>query len=239
MGEIEAAFGASPATTRRDLKTLESHGLAVRVYGGILHPSAVLGETTFETRDAERPDEKQAIARAAAALVPPNASLYVDGGTTCFDAGRLLMSRRDLVIYTNSIPLAALAAQGGPRVICIGGEVKAVSRALVGDLAGEWLGNLRFDMAFLGASGACAADGASATALDEATVKRHAITRSRHPVLLLDSSKWDAPREVRFAKWSDFRTVVTDRRLPSPARSAIRRGGADVIIADAKKGDRR
>jgi DeoR/GlpR family transcriptional regulator of sugar metabolism len=233
--EIEETFGASPATTRRDLKALEDRGLAVRVYGGILHPSAALGETTFEARDAVSQAEKEAIARAAAGLVPANATLYVDGGTTCLDAGRLLLSRRDIRIYTNSIPLAALATQGGPCVVAIGGEVKAVSRALVGDIALEWIGHLRFDMALMGASGACARDGASATALDEAAVKRRVMTRARHAVLLLDGSKWDVPREVRFAPWSAFRTVVSDARLPRAARAAIRRAGPQLIIAHGGK----
>lgn len=237
MREVEATFGASPATTRRDLKVLEDHGLAVRVYGGILHPSAALGEATFEARDAESQGEKEAIARAAAAMVPANATVYVDGGTTCLDAGRLLMSRRDIRIYTNSVPLAALATQGGPRVIAIGGEVKAVSRALVGDVALEWIGNLRFDMALMGASGACARDGASATALDEAAVKRRVMARTRHAVLLLDASKWDVPREVRFAPWGEFRTVVSDPRLPRAARAAIRRAGPRLVVAtNAKAG---
>jgi DeoR/GlpR family transcriptional regulator of sugar metabolism len=234
--EIEETFGASPATTRRDLKALEDRGLAVRVYGGVLHPSAVLGETTFEARDAVSPAQKEAIARGAADLVPAGATLYVDGGTTCLDAGRRLLSRRDIIIYTNSVPLASLATQGGPRVIAIGGEVKAVSRALVGDIALDWVGNLRFDMALMGASGACARDGVSATALDEAAVKRRVLARARHAVLLLDSSKWDLPREVRFAQWGAFRTVVSDAGLPRLARVAIRRAGPQLIITQDGEG---
>ncbi|MFZ9792439.1 MAG: hypothetical protein ACO3F3_08870, partial [Gemmataceae bacterium] len=48
---------------------------------------------------------------------------------------------------TNSIPLLQLGTQAKARVVGVGGEVRAVSLALVGGLAHEWLRSLRFDVA--------------------------------------------------------------------------------------------
>lgn len=221
---------------RRDLQLLEELGLVVRVHGGVLHPRSVLGEATFETRDTVAREQKKAIADAVADLVPANAVLFIDGGTTCLEAARRLVGRRDLTIYTNSLPVAALGAGTGARVACIGGEVKAVSRALVGALALEWLDNIRFDAGLFGASGLSDREGASTTAADEAAVKMKAIERTREPVLLADSTKWEVPCTVRFAPWSGFHTVVSDRGLPKAARARIAEAGPRVVVARREAG---
>ncbi len=50
--------------------------------------------------------EKQAIGRAAADLIPNNASLFINIGTTTEAVGEALLDHKDLMVITNNINVA-------------------------------------------------------------------------------------------------------------------------------------
>ena len=228
--ELGRELGVSRSTLRRDLLELEKQGRLVRVHGGVVHPQHLRGESTLRRRGGQNTAAKRRIAGAAAALVPANAAVFVDAGTTCFEAGRLLLGRADVTIFTHSLPLlvAAMEADAAARVTCLGGELRAVSGALVGGVTWGWLGRLRCDVALVGASGLDAGDGASTTEVHEAEVKAALLERARRRVLACDASKCGRPAAVAFAAWSGFDAWLVDRRPPAP----FRRVAPEIVVAD-------
>jgi DeoR/GlpR family transcriptional regulator of sugar metabolism len=106
-------------------------------------------------------------------------------------------------------------------IVCAGGEYRRVSDALVGGLAVNWLGKLRFDVTFVAASGVDA-DGCTSTEMTETIVKQEALVRSERRILLADSGKWNHPSMVRFDDWSHIDDWVSDAALPSDARRIMR-----------------
>ena len=214
--DLQRELGVSPATLRRDLSHLQRIGKLVRTHGGVLHASFRTGEPAFERKIRAAAAAKAKIAVAAARLVPPNATLFIDAGTSTLELGRILLGRDDLTLFTNSLPLLNEPRSGKAALVSIGGEMRDISRALVGSLAMDWLRHLRFDFAFVGASGLDPADGACTTELMEAAIKKEIISRSRRAVLLADASKWAQSAPIRFAAWRDFSDFVTDQR---PSRS--------------------
>jgi DeoR/GlpR family transcriptional regulator of sugar metabolism len=231
-GQLGRALGVSPATLRRDLAELEDARLLVRFHGGAAHPAYLRGEPSFDEKARTFTAEKRAIGERAVAFAPPGATVFLDAGTTCLEVGRALLPRRDLTLVANSIAFAQIAREAAARVICLGGEVRGVSGALVGSLALSWLSHLRADVAFIGASG-IDAEGASTTELSEAEVKQGLLARARRGVLCADASKWSAPSTVRFAAWSDLDAWITSADLPLAARTAVARAsrGTKITIA--------
>jgi DeoR/GlpR family transcriptional regulator of sugar metabolism len=148
-------------------------------------------------------------------------TVFVDAGTTCLEVGRALLDRPALRIFTNSVPLLGLAAEARATVSAVGGEVRPMSLALTGGLAQSWLENLRFDVAVVGASGLEGASGASTTEVAEAAVKAEALRRARRRILVAHAEKWGRPAALRFAPWSAFTDVVTDRALSRDERAAL------------------
>lgn len=215
MAQLQQKLRTSPATVRRDLAELEDNGEIVRVHGGVMHPSFFYGEPTFSQRRAEQPHAKETIATLAAALLPERASVFIDAGTTALEVGKQLIRREDLTIFTHSIPLAMLAPGGKSRVVCVGGEVRSPTLALVGGLCLDWLAELRFDFAFIGASGLGEKEGATTTELGEAGVKQAVIQRTKHPYLVCDYTKWNRPRSVVFAGWEKFAGWIVDAKPPA------------------------
>ena len=222
LPRLQREVGVSRSTLRRDLLELEHLGEVRRFRGTVMHAEFFKGEPTFERRRGRRVEEKRAIAAAAVELISQNAAVYVDAGTTCLEAGRLLLKRPDLRLFTHSIRLVADAAEGEAPIVCIGGEYRRVSDAVVGGLTTSWLAQLRFDVAIVAASGLDAA-GCSTTEMSETIVKQEVLRRSRRRILLADSSKWGSPSTVCFDDWSNIDEWVTDGELAPSARVAIPR----------------
>ncbi len=233
--DLERALQASPATVRRDLRALERQGRVIRVHGGVMHPSFLDGEASWDWRRRGAVQAKAAIALAATDLVQPGQAVFIDAGTTCLDVGRRLLTRQDLTLYTHSVPVLEAAHAAHARVIGIGGEYRQSAHALVGGLTMDWLRNLRFDIAFIGAAGLSDEDGASTTELREAALKREVIGRCPLAVLVADGSKWEHPTAIRYADWKEFKIWVTDARTPRAAVRRVSAQGVKVIVAVERK----
>lgn len=218
---------ASPATVRRDIDQLERLGKLVRTHGAVLHPDHAQGELAFARKARSAVVAKKAIAAKAVEFVSPGSVVFLDSGTSCLELGRLLLGL-DITIYTNSLALLAEPQVPRAQLNSVGGEVRTLSRALVGGLTMHWLRNLNFDVAFIGASGISATEGASTTELTEATIKRECAARSRRTVLLADATKWERPVAVKFADWSCFKDFVTDHALTRRELAILRRAGVTV-----------
>jgi DeoR family fructose operon transcriptional repressor len=228
--DLLSLIKASPATVRRDLAFLEKKGTLVRTHGGVVHADHIAGEPTYDQRLREAPSSKKAIAETAAAMVPQGATVFIDSGTTCLEVGRILLAREDLALFTNSSPLINIPFRRSARLVCLGGELREISRAMVGGFALDWLAKLRFDIAFIGASG-LASEGVSTTELSEAEIKRQAMVRAKQKVLLADGSKWEAPSAFLFSAWNSFDSWITDSAQAKRALQKLDKISTKVILA--------
>ncbi|HRE04014.1 MAG TPA: DeoR/GlpR family DNA-binding transcription regulator [Opitutaceae bacterium] len=231
--DLRDLLAVSAATVRRDLQTLERAGRVVRTHGGVLHPDFFTGELHFQDKARAAPAAKDAMGACASRLIPVHATVFVDSGTTTLAAGRRLLARNDLTVFTNSLPLLSEPRAGKARLIAIGGELREPSRAFVGGLAMEWLSHLRFDFAVLGASGLDPEDGASTTELTEAAVKKDCAARARRVILVCDATKWRHPASVRFASWDSIDDWVTNCPLTKPELQHLTKAGVTVHTVSA------
>ena len=228
VSELARQLGASGITVRRDLRLLEAAGKLVRAHGGALRPEFLQVEPGFDRKSVDAVETKMALAKVVARELPSRGQVFIDAGTTCLEVARQILDRRDLTVVTNSIPILQLGREARARVTGIGGDVRAVSLALVGGLALDWLRSLRFDVAVVAASGLHATEGASTTELSEAAVKQLACARAASSVLVSHAAKWNKPAAVAFAGWETFQVFVTDTRLTVPEKAVLRRAGVMV-----------
>ena len=101
--------GASEATIRRDIATLDQEKQLRRVRGGAeaLSPPQFVGLAgrPFSVNEMMRIEEKQAIAAAAVDLCTDGDAIIINGGTTTFQMVHPLAGRR-MQVFTNSFPIA-------------------------------------------------------------------------------------------------------------------------------------
>ena len=224
VAEIAQRFDISTATARRDAVLLTEAGKAARSHGGLL-PTKIFRDSPEHHAGAPRLMSATArIARRATDLLPHEGNIFVDAGQLCLEVGKLLTERPDLRIFTNSIPLIALAphSQSQATLTGIGGETQeGVTFALPAPLARAWVTQLRFDAAVIGAAGLDLANGAYAHDAGLAAIKTEVLHRAAVRVLVADAEQWNRPAAVRFAPWSAFTSFVTDLDLPREARVAL------------------
>jgi DeoR/GlpR family transcriptional regulator of sugar metabolism len=219
FAELQNLVRVSPATLRRDLSELEQSGDLIRVHGGVLDPLYARTEISFDERQQRLNAEKKSIATKVNELIPAGSSVFVDAGSTCLEAGKLLMRRADIRLITHSVALVAACSHAEASIICIGGELRKVSGALVGGAALNAFANLRFDFALIGATG-LNPEGCWTTEFTENEIKKSIIARAKSRIILADQSKWQAPGTVRFSRWDDINHWVVDR-LPTDAAQTI------------------
>jgi len=225
--QLQKLVDVSPATLRRDLVDLEKSGEILRVHGGVLDPSYVRSEVSFDERVLRHGKAKKRIASQAVALIPPESSVFVDAGSTCLEAGKMLLSRKDIRIITHSVALTALSLHGQAEFLCIGGDLRRVSGALVGGNALGALSMIRADFALMGTTG-LDMEGCSTTELSEAEIKKTILARCRRNILLSDSTKWNQPSVIQFAKWDTLHDWITDKSPSSTVRKMLKKLGVTV-----------
>jgi DeoR family fructose operon transcriptional repressor len=231
LEELSSALGVSPATVRRDLNAVSAAGRLRRVHGGVVAADQRLDEPQFDVKAGARAAQKERIAAAAVKLVGPGDTVYLDSGSTVLALARLLHGWGRLTVVTNSLPVATELVGRGPRLIVVGGELRATSRALVGSLTRHLLHELHVDRAFMGTYALSLDDGLTTTDPAEAYTKELVLTRAREVVLLADSSKLGSHSFVASGRLADVDVLVTDSGIDDRTARALGRHGVRVITA--------
>ncbi|MCC3766877.1 DeoR/GlpR family DNA-binding transcription regulator [Streptomyces sp. UNOC14_S4] len=225
-------FGVTAETVRRDLKALDRAGLVRRVHGGAIPAGRLDFEPGLAERETTAAAEKDAIARAALAELPPDGSVIIDAGTTAARLAALLPPDSTLTVVTHALPVAArLANHPGIALHLIGGRVRHRTRAAVDSWALRAYGEIHADVAFLATNGFSLDGGLTTPDLAEAAVKRAAAGAARRVVLLADSGKYGQRYFARFGDLSAVDLVITDTGLADDAARAIEAVGPAVVRA--------
>lgn len=229
VDELATRFDVSPQTIRKDLNELCDQRLLSRVHGGAVLASGV-ENIAYEARRIIAQAEKRAIGVAAARLIPNNASLFINIGTTTEEVARALTEHEDLLVITNNLNVATLLYRH-PRieVIVAGGPVRRMDGAVIGAAAVEFVRQFKVDYAVIGAS-AIDPDGAL---LDfdvrEVCVSRAIIENARRVLLVADKSKFARSAPVRIGDLAEIDTFVTDELTSMELRDLCRAQAVEVI----------
>jgi DeoR family fructose operon transcriptional repressor len=231
LDELSSALGVSPATVRRDLDELARSGQVRRVHGGVVALDERSSEPHFDAKAVVAVAEKERIAARAVELLAPDDVVYLDSGSTVLAAARLLRGWSRLTVVTNSLPAAAELAGQGPRLIVIGGELRATSQALVGPLTRLFLDRIHVDRALMGTFALSLEEGLTTTDPTEAYTKELVLARAREVILLADSRKVGTRSLVHAGRLNDVDVLVTDAGIDDRSVRSLERRGIRVIKA--------
>lgn len=234
VAELVDQLGVSDMTIRRDIAQLAADGRVARVHGGAVAVGARRSEEPgFVAKSALMGEDKGAIARAAAALVAPGASIGISAGTTTYELARAIRGIPDLTVVTNSVPVAQLlheARTPGQSVVLTGGT-RTPSDALVGPIANAALRLLHVDRLFLGVHGMHETAGLTSPNLLEAETNRVMIESAGRVCVLADHTKWGIVALGTIAPLSRADELITDAVLPDSARASLRQRVGELVVA--------
>ena len=221
VDELSSRYAVSVQTIRKDLNDLCDQRLLSRVHGGAILSSGV-ENVGYDARRLIAAEEKGAIGRAVADLIPDHASLFINIGTTTEAVAHALLRHAGLMVITNNINVAtALRPYPEMEVVIAGGVVRRSDGGIVGEAAVDFIRQFKVDFAVIGAS-AIDADG---SLLDfdyrEVRVAQAIISNARHVILASDASKFDRSAPVRIGHLEQVQTFVTDH-APAAVRQVCR-----------------
>ena len=234
VADLAAAYDVTTETVRRDLAVLDRAGMLRRVHGGAVPVRALhVVEKDVLERESTRADRKEAIARAATRFLPGSGgTLLLDAGTTTARVAALLPADRELTVVTNSVPIAArLASMPSVSLQLLGGRVRGLTQAAVGEQALRVLDTLRVDVAFIGTNGITARHGLSTPDSEEAAVKRAMVASAGCVVVVADSSKVGREDFVSFAPIGRVDLLITDSELSAEDTAQLTDFGVEVVVA--------
>ncbi|WP_179395340.1 DeoR/GlpR family DNA-binding transcription regulator [Lacticaseibacillus absianus] len=207
--DLMQALGASESTIRRDLAELEAAGQLRRIHGGAERLADNVVEASVQEKATQALLEKQQIAKAAAAMIRPHSTIFLDAGTTTAQMIPLLPAL-DVTVVTTGVDNASQLADFGVEALMPGGRIKAATKATVGANTVAALQAMHFDLAFIGTNGVHLKYGQTTPDAEEAQVKQAAIAQARDAVILADPSKFGQVSFAQFAKLS-VGTILTTR----------------------------
>lgn len=231
VDDLAEHFRVSTQTIRKDLNELCDRRYLMRTHGGA-KLSSTIENVGYDARRAIAREEKAAIGRAAAALIPDGASLFINIGTTTEAVAEALLQHSGLMVITNNITVANLMRPyPSLQVVIAGGVVRSSDGGIVGEAAVDFIRQFKVDYAIIGIS-AIDPDG---SLLDfdyrEVKVAQAIAENARHVVLVADATKFERTAPVRLGHLSRIDAFVTDHCPYETIRSVCRDNEVALIEA--------
>lgn len=214
-------FRVTPQTIRRDLNELASRNRVRRHHGGAGIDSSTVN-TAYQARKIMELDAKERIAAALVEMIPDNASLFINIGTTTETIARALLTKNNLRVVTNNLHVASiLSAREDFTIIIAGGEVRNRDGGIVGEATRDFINQFRMDFGIIGISG-IHSDG---SLLDfdyrEVRVAQAIISNSSQVLLAADHTKFGRNAMVRLGNITQANHVFTNQNPPEEIRHLL------------------
>jgi len=229
--DLCALTGASEATVRRDINTLDEKKLLRRVRGGAeaLTTTAFVGLAgrPFAVNETLNSAEKQAIAAAAVELCEDGEPIIINGGTTTFQMVHPLASRR-MQVFTNSFPIAEHLLKNTQNTVMLsGGIIYREQNIILSPFDNDVTRNFYAKRMFMGAQGI------GPLGLMEGDplliqAEQKLIGQAEELIVLVDSSKFDQRSSLVLCPLERIDTIITDDRIDD--RTAAMLESADVTL---------
>jgi DeoR family galactitol utilization operon repressor len=227
VAELSRRLGVSEVTIRTNLGQLEAKGLIVRHKRGGAVPAF---HQHILSRQKSMVEEKERIAKAAAALIEEGDHIMLVAGTTTALVARHLLGKRDIHIVTNStLLLSHVRINPSIRVTLIGGEFRPSMEGMVGPLAVTEIRQFHVKYAFIGTDGFSTAGGVTAHHIEEAEMVKAVAGQTDKLVLVADSTKYGKQGFALMFPLKRLDLLITDNGLPETARQELREAGLQLM----------
>ncbi|HDR1499613.1 TPA: DeoR/GlpR transcriptional regulator, partial [Pasteurella multocida] len=223
-------MGVSHMTIRRDIQKLEEKGKVVSVSGGVQLLERLISEPTRDDKSLLFHQQKSAIGLVAANLIPANATIYLDAGTTTLETAKQITDRDDLLVITNDFGIVDyLISNGRCDLIHTGGRVCKENRSSVGELSAQFLRNISIDIAFISTS-SWNLQGLTTPDENKLPVKRAIVQASRRNILVTDSSKYGKVATFLLYALDTLDQIICDKALLINAQEKIKEMDIELLL---------
>lgn len=209
LRDAAARLGVSEMTIRRDIG---SDGGALNCLGGYIIPTqdGANGDYVFDFEKDSHAGAKAQACAAAAALIEPYDTVFIDCGTTMPHLAHRIPQNQHITVVCYALNIAEILSQRGDvRLIVLGGLYHPEAASFSGDEGIDVLKRVNINKAFLSAGGVDEQHGVTCSHFHEVPIKQMAMQRAVEKHLVVDKSKYGKVRAARFAGMADFTSIVS------------------------------
>ena len=208
--ELCTVIYASPATIRRDLRELEEKAL-VRLHYGYIIPlteKAIVPPLAYREHLAKV--SKQAVARYAASLIPPNSSVLLDASSTTMYIADYLNPDHGIVVFTNCIKTAMKLCERDIRFYLIGGLVDTKNLITSGSWTIDDIRKISADYFFFSSMGLDRDGNISTQSESGVGTRKYMMEHSKQQYFLCTSEKVGSSYTFTLGNTKDVTSVIID-----------------------------
>ncbi|MCD7896843.1 MAG: DeoR/GlpR family DNA-binding transcription regulator [Planctomycetaceae bacterium] len=230
--DIMSMFNISRDTARRDIVKLVEEGVAVRTHGGITLPTLMTEIQSYRNRISQNIEVKRLIAQRAALYLADHKLGFLDVSTTVEELCEYIPDAMN--VFTHSINNAERLMDKACDVNLLGGRLNRKNRFFHGGVTLAQMDDVCFDIVVLGAA-AVHVDGLYYEESEDAEVKRKAVERASHVLLVVDDGKFLKTSRFRGAEFADIDVIVTNRMPPETVLGNIREAGCKLDVLEERR----
>ncbi len=226
--DLSEELKVSDDTVRRDLNELSEFGLVEKVHGGALPKSPI--PVNYDDRSDYSISEKKFIAKKAVGLIENGMTILLDGGTTNLELIRQLPTDINLLVFTNSLPIA-LELTKYSRIDCylLGGKVNNKAKLTLGHDVIAGLKNLRADLCVLGV---CSIDHQAGVTLrnkEECEVKQAFMESALKTIALSTSDKIGTAETFVLCKVEELSYLIVDSQFDNSNQADLLSNNVNIL----------
>ncbi|MEZ8140803.1 DeoR family transcriptional regulator [Enterovibrio norvegicus FF-33] len=204
-------LGVSAQTVRRDINQLCGENLLRRRHGGVESFERQLN-APYQQRALTKSEEKRAIARAVADIIPDGATIFISIGSTPAIVAEALTQKSELTVMTNNLNAAmTLSNEPSNRIIIPGGELRMPDRDILGDGVLDFFNSYRAEFGIFGVAGVTEDGGMLDFHASEVRVREAIRTHCKTSVLVMDSTKLTRTAPAVGGSIFDVDQIIMDR----------------------------
>nr|WP_295827930.1 DeoR/GlpR family DNA-binding transcription regulator [uncultured Azospirillum sp.] len=225
-------LGVSEMTVRRDIASCGGRFAYLGGYiAGGLESTGGMGYILDRERDAHI-EMKRAACEAAATLLKPGETVFIDCGTTTTHLASRIPADSQITVVCYAMNIAEIVCKKpGVRVVMLGGLYHASSASFSSPESLEMLRGIGINTAFISAGGVHESLGISCSNFHEVEIKQTAIANAVTKALVIDGSKFDQVKPAFFAKLSGFDVLCCDRSLDAVRAERLSAAGVRIVQA--------
>jgi len=185
---------------------------------------------TMDVENDRNIDKKEAVGKAAAALVEENDVIYIDCGTTTpFIAHNINKNLKFKAVCCSLNVFNILSNYENCHILLTGGEYHERTQVFSSRQALDMIRSIRITKAFISAAGIDRKLGLTCFNQYETHLKREVMNYSQHVYIVADSCKINQVKIAYFGDVSQGHTLITNNDLPQDDERWVKAAGLNII----------
>ena len=204
----------SEASVRRDIAALESAGLVLRVYGGVVLPEHKNDVVPVELRESANSAAKEIIAAEAAKYIHDGDTVFFDSSSTVRRICKHIKNRKQLKIITNNLRICQELKDTDITVYCTGGEYYKKLDCFLGSYAERFISAINANSVFFSCKGLSPRGILTDVSEMEISMRQTMLRHAENSYLLCDSSKVGQKYAFTLCQAKELTKIFSDKTLP-------------------------